>query len=559
MHETVRLARDRFYQIGTTMSDCVEDAEKYSVPILLFLFAVALALIAWLVRWAHHRVSRFGTSVLLWDARHLVASLSVPSLDSQSTCQKREKAEVVLCLHGLIGGWRKASRLAASTCAKQHLARLGHESIWKRIVQANRNSGHNLRVYLHSWNPELASDLDTMYQPVASSHEHLIHRSSHRWLRLSAVRSQMTSMKRVLLLMLMHERSIFWRSSAGSSCSPAWVIVSRFDLLFYADLDISRLANGDLWLPHWCGQVPRHELQQHEQRRLIQACGGGGGDGGGGGGGDGGGGGSGDGGGGGGGESSRCTSCVATSRRHRGHTGLHTAEDGIDLGELPDLYTTPFGFMSSRQTPNSSLLPHAWVCDWLFVASLAVAWSFTAIEDEHSNYQRAMFAEGWSNRDYLFAHHFWGHHIRRRLVPHGVRVRYSLSVLTDVRMARDYSMPGRCAVKVGPAAASVLNGTMHRLARTRYPWLHQRYGAALSLAQVQSEPTLGLGEHCPNEYLSGERVWCSLRSASCQAQAPPALLAAYKETRRVGCEHHHLALRCDNKLPDSIRLFCNSS
>ena len=87
---------------------------------------------------------------------------------------------VALCLHGRASGAASAERVDKEQSCKTepHFnlsiaanMRLAHDGLWRYFILANRNAGHEVGVFLHSWSPDAAPLLDELYRPVASLHE----------------------------------------------------------------------------------------------------------------------------------------------------------------------------------------------------------------------------------------------------------------------------------------------------------------------------------------------------------------------------------------------------
>eukprot|EP00966_Prymnesium_polylepis_P307632 7109683-Prymnesium_polylepis.1 len=176
-----------------------------------------------------------------------------------------------LVLHGKLGGWKlsatesDASKRNASSLRQQNFARFTQASLWRHVVRANRESGARLTVVLHTWNPELGTLLDELYQPAASAHEPS--------LPVDKVASQHLSIQRGLALL-----------SSLRGPRPALVMVSRLDLLLFSDVRLDTLlarlptAQPVLILPHHC--VPSRsrlaaELSAVDSRVRKRACNGG--------------------------------------------------------------------------------------------------------------------------------------------------------------------------------------------------------------------------------------------------------------------------------------------
>ena len=136
-------------------------------------------------------------------------------------------------------------------------AAFGRASLWQHVVQPNREAGLTLDLFLHSWHAEIGTQLDAMYQPVASKHERV--RKS-----LNTVRSQHLSMKTGLALMTAHERR-------PGGVPYDLTLVTRYDILYFTPLLLRPLGAAPLWLPHWCHRYFPLRPGGHLMTALI-AC-----------------------------------------------------------------------------------------------------------------------------------------------------------------------------------------------------------------------------------------------------------------------------------------------
>lgn len=149
---------------------------------------------------------------------------------------------IALCLFGKLGAWEVAPTHLGKHGNNRSVATyamLAHQTIQRHILQANRQDGLDVDVFLHSWNPQVGHILDDLYQPNASLHQEPLQ-------TLERVRSAHLSMKRVLLLLRAHE-------IPGQEVSL--VMISRFDVLWFDDLLLLALSTSHIWLPHHCQPV----------------------------------------------------------------------------------------------------------------------------------------------------------------------------------------------------------------------------------------------------------------------------------------------------------------
>ena len=109
--------------------------------------------------------------------------------------------------------------------ARAAYLRFAHASIWRHVVAANRASGLEFPIFLHSWHPELGGLLDELYGPVASAHDEFN-------ASIDKVQSQHRSMARGLAL-----------ASRHGGAKIKHVMVARYDLFFYTDLKLLPLIS----------------------------------------------------------------------------------------------------------------------------------------------------------------------------------------------------------------------------------------------------------------------------------------------------------------------------
>ena len=130
-----------------------------------------------------------------------------------------------LCLHGRVSSWSgtKSLTFADVNASRRSLVRLAADSYHRHIISPNRAVWAG--VYIHSWNPELASLFSELYFPAASLHEPIRE-------GLRAVASQALSMHRCVALV-------------PEDANVALIMVARHDLLFYEHVPLrGMLARG---------------------------------------------------------------------------------------------------------------------------------------------------------------------------------------------------------------------------------------------------------------------------------------------------------------------------
>ena len=162
-----------------------------------------------------------------------------------------------------LGKAARAARVEAFDlrAARAAYLRFAHASIWRHVVAANRASGLEFPIFLHSWHPELGGLLDELYRPIASAHDEFN-------ASIDKVQSQHRSMARGLAMATQH-----------GDAKIKHVMVARYDLFFYTDLVVAPLVsstqNVPLWLPHWCHRVTGVEYapSMAETAAARAACG----------------------------------------------------------------------------------------------------------------------------------------------------------------------------------------------------------------------------------------------------------------------------------------------
>ena len=291
---------------------------------------------------------------------------------------------IALCLHGRISSWvgTKAheTRKEWLNASRRSLARLAADSIQRHIIKPSWHSGAPIGVFIHSWNPELASFLDGLYHPMQSQHDPINP-------QLRSVMSQHLSMKRCLGLVPESVRLI---------------MVSRLDLLFFADVPLPALADAArrgpaLWLPHVC----QHDLDvpKAEQSAMFAECG-----------------------------------CHAQPNLCTGISGKGWLVESPTVERL------------HARAPTREI--HSlYVLDWWFVATPFTARSFGAIHDNFTNYVSSLGHRHFHGAPW--AHFFWAHHVTH-VVPMNVDVRF-VALLSGrdfllarfVRFGRDCEAPVR--------------------------------------------------------------------------------------------------------------------
>jgi hypothetical protein len=439
---------------------------------------------------------------------------------------------VALCLHGRASGAASAERVDKEQSCKTepHFnlsiaanMRLAHDGLWRYFILANRNAGHEVGVFLHSWSPDAAPLLDELYRPVASLHEPPQ--------RLNKARSQHLSMQRCVTLV--PERFPL-------------VMVSRYDVVFVTPLLLGDLPGlesslGDssrpkLWLPQLCIPVPARSLSSILVQGVRGVCGC---------------------------REGRC-------KRHR-EVGQGT------IGQVP--YTTrsttdPRLHSALAGTPANYL---SWVGDWWFVATRAGAASFGAIHHRTRQYQSVLSAMSGgqsacnASKAYFsyaskalpqafphWSHFYWSVHINHHFSPADVRF-LPLLAGQDFLLGRRWWHAGICQISTTDArqaahgshamtpheGALLLNATSRRRPPSA-TWDLCPSAVSASAQGVGAAPERSpLALQCPLDLQEGKALLCSWDHPAC---------ARSERSRRLA-----QMLKLAKNLTRGIKLRCFSS
>lgn len=411
-------------------------------------------------------------------------------------------APVALLLHGKLGGWTASATVssnrpgncgagAAYNRTVRSMAGFAHASIWQHVVLANRAAGLQLDVYMHSWNPEAADVLDKLYSPVASSHE-------PPRLELGSLHSQHLSLKRGIALI----------DAASSLRQPRLVVVARFDLIFFVDLQLASLLLGSgpgLWLPRYC--LAAVSLSRDEALPLHQACG--------------------------------CTDRRAC-RSHR------------EVGR-GSLWQAPYSTRWLRWLPQSDGANwRTFVLDQIFVATLRVARSFVDIYEHTERYESMLdsMQDGRVRRRKRtkkppprpprpprWAHFFWAAHVTHVVIgAMGESVGWlPLMHLRDFNIGRRWWNGAVCDVAVTPGSTTATRAAA--LAAQRQPPPHTFDVRVWQPTGVANGTLLSpgpLAEQCPTELQRGESVVCPWGAPMCAGGAKGAHARGVDEVIRRG-------------------------
>lgn len=389
--------------------------------------------------------------------------------------------DLAICLHGRLGTFSAAAnKLQANPkCAStaenygrsvEGLARFAASSFQERVIDANRRAGRQVSVYLHSWNPEVGKLLDGLYLPRASLHEPPI--------RLDKVSSQHLSMKRVLQLLGKH--------------TPELLLVSRYDLIFYADLPLDRtLLSAELWFPQACITIA---------------------------------------------ESMRMNATRALCGFRPGITPHSARSRFVGRGALMGAPTIARVYPGNltRFVPaiaNWSANWHSTMLDYFFVARRSTAESFAAIYDHRRKYDAVLRnSSGPRLKLPTWSHFYWAAHVNHFLPEHARVGFLPILHMRDFTLTRRFWHGVACVV---PRSSSTLDrptDALRAVASRRAPppdaYLVRRWP---DQALVESP----IARTCPADLVRGDSVMCPWDSASC-LQRHPALAQRQRSVRRQG-------------------------
>ena len=268
-----------------------------------------------------------------------------------------------------------------------------------RVLKPTRRAGGaTVEIFLHSWHPELATELDHRFAATASLHEAL-----PAALTAERVESQHTSMLRGLQLALAHPHRTSRPSHTKPTTGFTHVLVSRYDVLWLAPLRLSKLllASSEvmtssrrrhapppapplLWLPRWCHRAP--VATQEQAAAIRSAC------------------------------------------------GFQSVYQGdAYLARRPECK----GWVCHEV--GGTRLNTALVLDWWFAATPSVALAFAKIATRIHEYRQALRLP----TPYDWSHFYW-HHIVHSVLGIANRTRYTLYEGVDFTIARQWRLGAPC-------------------------------------------------------------------------------------------------------------------
>jgi hypothetical protein len=180
--------------------------------------------------------------------------------------EPRADLSIAACFFGKVGRMNKAAAhnrnaggdielvLAAHASFERHVL---HRSHGGAAMPSSPSTAARYDVFIHSWNPELATAIDRLYRPTWSRHD------SQRDKVVPAM-SAVESMHHVLAAKQQHERR------RGRLYDLVWVL--RHDLVFFMPLDWQRLPRAQLYFPGQCPNVPLRELSNVTRAAIKRVC-----------------------------------------------------------------------------------------------------------------------------------------------------------------------------------------------------------------------------------------------------------------------------------------------
>ena len=242
------------------------------------------------------------------------------------------------------------------------------------------------------------------------------------------------------------------------------VMVCRYDIVFFRPVLLRGLHPTSIWLPHFCTSVLG--LGADASAALARVC-------------------------------------------------------GSDRGDLkqPPYAQRYFGRnrMSRGDNYNSMVL------DYFFIASPAVAETFSAIYRHHDIYQRQM--DALYNTHTFASHFFWTHHINRMLrsniLPDGQQLRISWfsHFEIDFNLARFQHFGSDCLVETDSTFRSRAEATLDAMRQKIHPSPFVGYPPALVPAGSWIPRNLSwLVGQCPASLRSGHTIQCPWYSPRCDSK-----------------------------------------
>ena len=172
--------------------------------------------------------------------------------------QSSPPAQFALLLHGLIGSVDGApsSSITALQGGSRRLATLSALTVLDNVVDANEPFG-GVDVHLHSWNPELAVLLDSLYGRALRSSSHQPVETAEK------ARSQAISISRAAARIVAHERR--------RHLPYTLVLVMRLDLVVGGPVRLDTLSPHNVWFGERCCVHPA--LSPQHRDAVNATCG----------------------------------------------------------------------------------------------------------------------------------------------------------------------------------------------------------------------------------------------------------------------------------------------
>lgn len=152
---------------------------------------------------------------------------------------------VSICLYGKVANWKHSASDHTSTPSKSLIkfsAFMFHENVY------NPNLKNIDGVYIHTWNPNEAEYINSLYNPTRSLHQKVVYSNK--------VKSQHLSIEKCLNLI--------------DNRNAPMVFVCRIDTVFFKNFIFPTFSNN-IWLSHLCMQSL--SMKKNIYKKVNEICG----------------------------------------------------------------------------------------------------------------------------------------------------------------------------------------------------------------------------------------------------------------------------------------------
>ena len=139
--------------------------------------------------------------------------------------------KAALCLYGKVGGGKGKDGLGRRIDFIKCF-----ESFREHVISVN-----DCDVFMHCWDTDIRDKLIDLYRPVSNLFENQIIFDEDP--NKNRIFSRWYSTKQSVMLKNLHERK--------NKVTYKWVMIARYDLLFFTDIDFSLLEPGYFYAAHW--------------------------------------------------------------------------------------------------------------------------------------------------------------------------------------------------------------------------------------------------------------------------------------------------------------------